>query len=154
MSRWGCVALVAIACGHPPPPTPPSDPKPVAIDAGVLAVVVDAPTPLADDLPRLAQRALEMFRAWQTALVEANEDCAVAATKINALADTYADVIAANRAVERAGHERRKALKAALEPYDADFAVAAEGIAHSKTMAACAGDPAFARAIDRMGGDS
>ena len=45
------------------------------------------------------------------AFADASIDCATAAARVNALADTNADVAAANKAVFRAGHERVKAFR-------------------------------------------
>jgi hypothetical protein len=147
-SLW---VLFVLSCGHPagPPSHILAGPSHGAQDAGVPAG--DA-TALEDDLPRLAARAVLMFQAWQHALADAGEDCAKATANVDAVAAQYADVIAANKRVLKAGHERIKALKEALAPHDAEMDAAAEGIAHAKAMAACAGDPAFAKATDRIGG--
>lgn len=152
MSRWGCVALVAIGCGHaaPPPPPPPPPPR-VAVDAGVRP---DASVALDQDLPRLAERALQMYQDWQRALAEANGDCAVASAKVNALADAYADVIAANAKIVHAGRDRVLEMRAALQPHEAEFDAAAKAIVQSDTMAKCHSDADFAHAIDRIGGES
>ena len=55
--------------------------------------------------------------------------------------------------VLHAGHAKIKQLKAAREPYDADFDAAAQTIAKSATMRACSGDAAFAKAFDRLSGE-
>ena len=150
MSRWACAAIVAVGCGHA---APPATPAPGHSETTHAAAVIDAPPPkLEDDLPRLAERALALFQAWQRALSDAGEDCAAATTKLNALALEYADVIEANTQIAHAGHDKIKQLKAALAQYDEQMDAAAEGIAHSKAMATCASDTQFAHAIDRIGG--
>jgi len=152
MSRWARAAVFAVGCGHAAPaaaPAPGTAHAARAPDAGV-----DAPPPkLEDDLPRLAQRAVAMFQAWQHALADSHEDCAAATAKLNQLALDYADVIEANAHVMKAGHERVKQLRDALAKYDEEMDAAAEAIAHSKTMAACAQDAQFAHAVDRVGGE-
>lgn len=150
MSRWARAALVVVGCGHAAPPaTAPGNTHVAQVaDAGV-----DTPPPkLEDDFPRLAQRAVLMFQAWQRALAESNEDCAAATGKLNQLALEFADVIEANAHVVKAGHERIKQLRDALAKYDEEMDAAAEAIAHSKTMAKCAADTQFAHAVDRVGG--
>src|SRR5262249_34879913 len=122
MSRWSCVALLVIGCGHAsPPPAPPHAPP----DAGVA---VAGPTALDDDLPRLADRAVVMMNEFAQAVTEAGEDCAVATAKINAVADKYADVIAANQKIYRAGHERVKQLREALAAHDEEMTAAAQKV--------------------------
>jgi hypothetical protein len=152
MTRWACVAIIAIGCGHSAPPPPPPIQKPVVvIDAGVP---VDAtPIALEDDLPRLAERALALFKAWAAALDESGEDCAAATAKINAIADQYADVIAANKKVLHAGRDKVKALRFELAKNEEQFDAAAKAVVHSRPMAACHDDADFARAIDRVGGE-
>jgi hypothetical protein len=149
MSRWACAALLAVGCGHAAPAT--ATPPPLARVAD--AAVDGAPPKLEDDLPKLAERAVGMFQAWQRALVEASEDCTAATAKLNQLALDYADVIEANVHVVKAGRERVKLLRDALAKYDEEMDAAAEAIAHSKTMAKCADDPQFAHAVDRVGGE-
>ena len=154
MTRWARAAMFAVGCGHAAPapgPAPGTTHVANASDAG--PAVDTAPPKLEDDLPRLAERAVAMFQAWQRALVDANEDCAAATTRLNQLAIEYADVIDANARVVHAGHDRVKALRAELAKHDEQMDTAAEAIAHSKTMSKCAGDPAFAHAIDRIGGE-
>jgi hypothetical protein len=107
---------------------------------------------LEDDPPRLAARAVELYQAWEHALMDAGEDCAKATANLEAVASKYADVIAANQRLIKEGHDKIKAVKEALAPHDAEMNAAAEAIVHSKAMAACASNPAFARATDRIGG--
>ncbi len=152
MSRWARAALFAVGCGHAAPapaPAPGTTHVAHASDAGVDG----APPKLEDDLPRLAVRAVAMFDAWQRALADTGDDCAAATTKLNQLALDFADVIEANAHVVHSGHEKIKALRAELANYDEQMDKAAEAIAHSKTMAKCAPEPAFARAVDRIGGE-
>lgn len=94
-----------------------------------------------------------MYADWEHALAEANGDCAAATAKLNAVADANADVITANARVLAAGHDKVAALRTALEPHAAELDASAKAIVQSPTMAACHGDAAFARAIDRLGGD-
>src|SRR5437870_7260791 len=119
MSRWARAALFAVGCGHAAPapaPAPGTTHIARASDAGVVADT--APPKLEDDLPRLAERAVAMFQAWQRALADANEDCAAATGKLNELAIEYADVIDANMRVVRSGHDKVKQLRAELAKHD------------------------------------
>ena len=149
MSRWVALAITVTACGHAAP-----QPTPVATPI-VATAPPDAapPLPLDDDLPALAERAVQLYADWEHALADANGDCAAATAKLSAIADANADVIAANARVLTAGHDKVAALRAALEPHAAELDASAKAIVQSPTMAACHGDPAFARAIDRIGGE-
>jgi len=156
MSRWARAAVVAVGCGHAAPTATPVPGNTHVAHQPMTAgeASVDAPPPkLEDDLPKLASRAVLMFEAWQRALAESHEDCAVATGKLNQLALDFADVIEANAHVVKAGHERVKQLREALAKYDDEMDAAAEAIAHSKTMSKCAGDAQFAHAVDRVGGE-
>lgn len=104
-------------------------------------------------MPRLATRAVAMFQAWAHALADAHDDCPVATKAINQLALEYADVIAANQAIARAGHAKIEQLRAELAKHDEEMDSSAQAIAHSSTMSHCAGDSQFAAAIDRLGGE-
>jgi hypothetical protein len=150
MLRWARAALLVVGCGHA---APPATPPPTVARVPDAAVADTAPPKLEDDLPRLAERAVGMFQAWQRALAESAEDCAAATAKLNQLALDYADVIEANTHVVKAGRERVKQLRDALAKYDEEMDAAAEAIAHSKTMSKCASDPQFAHAVDRVGGE-
>jgi len=150
--RWAWLATLALACGQPATPTqPPRSPEPRAAtgDAGIDV----APT-LADDLPRLALRAKQLYQDWAAAFADPNLDCATATARINALADKNADVAAANKAVFRAGHERVKAFRAELEKYEAEMAPTAKLIMESPIMSRCSSEPKFGHAIDRLQGDA
>jgi hypothetical protein len=150
MARCAWLAILVLGCGHPAPsPTTTRAAQVAPADAAVIA-----PRPLDDDLPRLAARSVQMYQDLRGALTEAGGDCAAAATRINALADRNADVIAANGRVLRAGRDKVKQLRAALEPHQAELDDAAQAIAHAPAMASCSGDAAFSRAIDRIGGES
>jgi DNA-binding transcriptional regulator YbjK len=148
MPRLAVLVLV-VGCGHAAPA-----PAPVVVTP-VHQVPPDAAidAPLDEDLDALAVRAVKLYQDWQHALDEANGDCAAATAKINALADASADVIAANARIQRAGHDKIVQLRAALEPHAAELDASAKAIVQSPTMAACAHDAAFARAIDRIGGE-
>ena len=149
--KWG-LAMLLLGCGHAAPAPGPVAPPPHATRPADAAPADAPPVALDQDLPRLAARAVQMFQAWQRALADAGADCAAAAAKVNAVADQYADVIAANAKVLAAGHDRVLALKAALAPHDSEMDAAAAGIVHAPAMAKCGDDPAFAKAIDRIGG--
>lgn len=149
--RWACAAWLAVGCGHAAPAPAPAPGTQHAVIAD--AAPADAGPPrLEDDLPRLAERALQLFQAWRSALDAAGDDCAAAIAKLNQLAIDYADVIEANARVAHAGHEKIKALRVELEKHEDDFMATAKAIAGSKTMAKCSGDPAFGAALDRIGG--
>jgi hypothetical protein len=152
MSRWACAALFAVGCGHAAPAAAPA-PGTTHTSRAPDAAIDSGPPKLEDDLPRLAERAVAMFQAWQRALADAGEDCHAAAAKLDQLAIEFADVIAANARVVHAGHDKVKSLRAELAKHEQQMDAAAEAIAHSKTMASCASDPQFARAIDRIGGE-
>ncbi len=92
-----------------------------------------------------------MYQELAKALGEAGTDCAVAATKVNAVADAYQDVIAANAKVLRAGRDEVKRMRAALAEHDAEMETAAKAIVAAPAMNACAGNAVFAKAMDRMG---
>ncbi len=149
MPRWAWLASTAIACGQPASAQQPRPPQPVAVDAAV-----EKGPSLADDLPRLAQRARQLYIDWGAAFADPNLDCATATARVNALADKNVDVADANKAVMRAGHERVKAFRAELEKYEADMMPIAKSIMESPIMARCASDAGFARAIDRLQGDA
>jgi hypothetical protein len=145
--------LAIAACGHPTPPAQPQPmPAPRALDAAPAAP--DAPRALEDDLPRLAGRAVHLFEDWHKALDDAHGDCAAAAKNVDAVADTYADVIVANTRVLRGGHDKVVALKAALAPYDQRMDAAAAGIAADlqALLAKCPNDAELGHALDRVGG--
>ncbi|HEY5921651.1 MAG TPA: hypothetical protein VIV11_08265 [Kofleriaceae bacterium] len=150
MSRWAWLAAFAIGCGHP---TTPVKPGPGSGAAAPADAAVDAPVALENDLPRLAVRAVKLYTDWQNALREAGTDCLAASTKLTAIADANADVIAANRKVLRGTRDKVKALRAELEKYQADLDASAKAIVESPAMKACSTDPGFSRAIDRLGGE-
>jgi hypothetical protein len=151
MSRWASLAIIALGCGSaapaqsthatPPPATAPAD-----------AAVEPRPA-LADDLPRLALRARQLYLDWHAAFADANTDCATATASMNALADKNADVIAANQQVMRDGHDKRKALRAEVEKYEAEMAPVAKAIIESPIMSRCANDATFMKAVDRLAGE-
>jgi hypothetical protein len=152
MPRLAWLASFAIACGQPATATqPPRPPEPsAAADAGIA----DASKTLADDLPRLALRAKQLYVEWAAAFADPNIDCATATARVNVLADKNADVAAANTAVFRAGHQRVKALRAELEKHEGEMAPIAKAIMESPIMGRCSSDPKFGRAIDRLQGDA
>lgn len=104
--------------------------------------------PLDQDLPRLAARSVELYQAVGRAFAEAGEQCAVATTKLGELGKQYQDVSVANAKVLHDGRARE--LKAALAPHDEQLEQAARAIMNSKTLPACAKDPAFTKAFDDL----
>ena len=148
MSRWAWLAAFAIGCGHPSAPANPGRGSAAPADASV-----DAPIALENDLPRLAERAVKLYAQWSAALQEAGADCAVATTKMNAIADANADVIDANRKLLRGDRERVKAMRAELDKHQVELDASAKAIVESPTMQKCSQDPGFAKALDRLGGE-
>jgi hypothetical protein len=147
MSTWAWLATLAIACGHPSTPAKPGP------GSATAAAPADAPVALENDLPRLAERAVKLYRDWQAALAEAGTDCVAATTKMNAIADANADVIDANRKLVRGDRERVKAMRAELDKHQVELDASAKAIVESPTMAKCSQDPGFAKALDRLGGE-
>ena len=150
MSRWAWLATFAIGCGHPSAPATPGRGSAVTAPADAS---VDAPLPLDQDLPRLAERAVKLYLDWKNAFGEAGTDCALATTKMNAIADANADLIEANRKLYKGSHERVKEFRAELAKHEAELDASAKAIMESPTMAKCSSDPVFARALDRLGGE-
>lgn len=150
MPRWAGLALLAIGCGHPATPvTQPTGGQPAIIVAPDAAV----PVPLDEDLPRLADRAVKLYQDWERAFSAAGTNCADAATRMSALADANADLIAANQRLTRAGHEKIKAARAELEKRSAEIDPAAQAIMTGPTMSACKSDTAFNAALERLAGE-
>lgn len=149
MPRWASFAIVAIGCGQPASTQSPRPPSARAspVDAPV------APPPLADDLPRLASRARQLYLDWQTAFSDAELDCPTAATRLQALADKNADLIEANQQVLRGGHDKVRALRAELDKLEPELGTIARSVIESPIMARCARDAAFAQAVDRLAGE-
>jgi hypothetical protein len=150
MLRWAGLAFLAIGCGHPAAPaSQPTTPQP----AVVVAPDAAAPLPLDEDLPRLADRAVKLYQDWERAFSAAGTNCADAATRMNALAEANADLIAANQRLSRAGHEKIKAPRAELEKRSAEIDPAAQAIMTGPTMSACKSDAAFNTALERLAGE-
>ena len=148
--RWAWLAMLAIGCGHPATPaTHTTASQPAAAVAPDAAV----PLPLDEDLPRLADRAVKLYQDWQRAFSEAGTNCSDAATRMNALADANADLIAANQRLTRAGHEKIKAARAELEKRSAEIDPAAQAIMTGPTMSACKSDGPFNAALERLAGE-
>jgi hypothetical protein len=154
MSRWAWLASLVIGCGHPSAPAAPNPGGRGSNTSSVAADAVETPVALENDLPRLAERAVKLYLDWSVALREAGNDCAQATTKLNAIADANADVIEANRKVLRGDRARIKALRAELDKHQADLDASAKSIFESPTMKKCSTDPGFAKAADRLGGES
>jgi hypothetical protein len=123
----------APAAAAPPPATP--APAPAA-------------APLDQDLPRLVERALAMYRDVASALAASGNDCAAASARLRELSGRYRDVVTANAKVLRDGRARE--LRAALEPHGDEFDTAAQAVVGSPAMAKCAPDPAFGKAFDDL----
>lgn len=136
----------AVACSRPPP-APHGEPTHAAAvaDAGVPAVNA---APLDQDLPRLVERAIAMYRDIAKAFTASGQDCAAATAKLGQLAAAYRDVVAANAKVLHDG--RAKELKAALAPHGDAFDAGARTIMQSATMSKCSQDQAFTKALDQL----
>jgi hypothetical protein len=162
MLRAMSIAAVLVACGGrapgPPAPTPPalapsSPVRPAPpVDAGAPPVAAAPPpaaaTPLDQDLPRLVERALALYRDVAAALAVGGNDCAAASAHLRELSERYRDVVLANAKVLRDGRARQ--LRAALEAHGDEFDAAAQAVVQSPAMARCAPDPAFGRAFDDL----
>src|SRR5690349_13061967 len=109
-------AAAAIACSGSPPPAKPTGPPPAA--APTDAAPRDVP-PLDQDLERLAQRSLAMYRAVAKALGDAQRPCSAATADLGQLRDEYRDVVTANNKVLQDG--RAAQLRAALAPHNDEF---------------------------------
>lgn len=145
MLRMMWLAAVAVACsGKPPPTAKPVEPAPVVVAADAA---VDA-GPLDQDLPRLAERSLAMYKAVAKAFADSGDDCKAATSRLGQLATEYRDVATANAKVLQDG--RAKQLRAALDPHNDEFDRAAQAVMQSPTMSRCAQDRAFARAFDEL----
>lgn len=147
--RWALLAIFANGCGQPraPAPTAPA-PTAAAVDAAVAE-----PVPLDEDLPRLAERAVKLYADWARAFGEAGTDCTAATSKMNEIADAYADVIEANRRLVRAGHDKVTAMRDEMRKHEAENDASAKAIMEGPTMTNCSSDPAFTRAVDRLAGE-
>ena len=109
--------------------------------------------PLDEDLPRLAERAVKLYADWAHAFAEAGTDCQAATSRMNAIADSYADVIVANQRLMRAGHDKVVAMREAMKKYEAENEASAKAIMQGPTMSTCSTDPAFSKAVDRLAGE-
>ena len=118
-------------------------------DAGAAPVGDTAPVgPLDQNLDRLAERSVALYGDVVRAFDAAGENCAVAASKLDELTRTHADVIAANAKVLHEGREMQ--LKIALRRFDALFQASAKAIMQGKTIAACFQDAAFVKALEGL----
>jgi hypothetical protein len=134
----------------PPAAAAPAPPAASTADAGArppAAAAADA-APLDQDLPRLVERALAMYRDVAGALAASANDCAAATARLRELSGRYRDVVTANAKVLRDGRARQ--LRAALEPHGDEFDAAAQSVVQSPVMAKCAPDPAFGKAFDEL----
>jgi hypothetical protein len=128
---------------HAAPPPPPASAPPVA----AAPPPADA-TPLDQNLPRLVERALALYRDVAAALAASGNDCAAASARLRELSARYRDVVLANAKVLHDG--RARPLRAALEPHGDEFDAAAQAVVQSPAMARCAPDPAFGKAFDEL----
>jgi len=148
MSRaLSIAAAVLVACsgrGATGPASPPRAAAVAPLDAGPA---VDA-APLDQDLARLVELSLAMYREVASAFTASGRDCAAATARLRELAGRYRDVAAANAKVLRDGRARQ--LRAALGPHDAEFDAAAQAVVGSPTMASCAQDAGFGVAFDEL----
>jgi hypothetical protein len=151
--RWAWLAMFAIwiGCGHPATPATRSTAPVASVPAAPEAA--SPPRALDDDLPRLADRAVKLYQDWQRAFADAGTNCADAATRMNALADANADLIAANNRLVHAGHDKIKAARGELEKHSAEIDPAAQAIMRGPTMSACKQDAAFNSALERLAGE-
>jgi hypothetical protein len=146
----GPVASPAPAAAPPAAPRPaaaPVSPAPAAPPAAP-APAAAAAAPLDQDLPRLVERALAMYRDVAGALAASGTDCAAASARLRELSERYRDVVTANAKVLRDGRARQ--LRAALESHGDEFDAAAQAVVGSPAMAKCAPDPAFSKAFDDL----
>jgi hypothetical protein len=137
------IACSAACSGRPPPAQSAAAPVVVA-DAGVP---VDA-APLDQDLPRLVERSLAMYRDMVQAFTTSDQDCAAAVSRLHELAGRYRDVGVANAKVLHDG--RAKQLQAALAPHSAELDAAAAAIMQSPVVVRCAKDREFRQAFDEL----
>jgi hypothetical protein len=131
-------AHVAPAASTAAAAAPPAAPAPAAADPG----------PLDQDLPRLVERALAMYRDVAAALAASGSDCAAASARLRELSERYREVVSANARVLRDGRARQ--LRAALESHGDEFDAAAQAVVGAPAMAKCAPDPAFGKAFDEL----
>jgi hypothetical protein len=152
MLRWLAIAALA-SCGH----APPASSETGATHATPVAAPADAAQPpgLDDDLPKLAERSTALYQQLAKVLgPPGSTDCAAIARELDKVATDNADVLAANARVLHAGHDKIQALKNAIEPHQDALDAAAKTISESQTMKTCAEDAGFAKAIDRLLGES
>ena len=142
MLRALWIAL-AIACSGRPPAPPPAQPAPVA-----AADPAAAATPLDQDLPKLVERSLAMYRDVASAFAASHDDCAAATARLRELTARYRDVALANAKVLHDG--RDKELRAALGPRGEQFDAAASAVVESPIMSKCSKDRAFGKAFDEL----
>src|SRR3569623_1980408 len=153
MLRWWLAIAVLASCGH----APPASPETGTTHVSPAATPADAagPPALDDDLPRLAERSVALYAQLARVLgPPAASDCAAVARDLAKLGADNADVLAANAKVLPAGHDKIQRLKNAIEPHQDALDAAAKVISESQTMKTCSEDAGFAKAIDRLLGES
>ena len=143
-----CAVVIALwigtGCGNPSKPAPAGGPLAAA---PADAQPADA-QPIDRDYARLADRAVGLYEAVAEAFRAAGADCARATARLGELGATYRDVVTANAKILHEGRARE--LKQALAKHGDRFDAAAKAIMESRTMAECAGDPAFTNAFDDL----
>jgi hypothetical protein len=142
------LAVAAAACGacgsSSASGAAPEAPRPVAS----AAPVVDPGPPLDQDLPKLVERSLALYRDVAAAFDSSGRDCESAISKLHQLSGTYHNVVVANAKVMHDG--RATELRTALEPHDAELSAAAGTMVNTVTMRTCTADPQFGRAMDAL----
>lgn len=152
MLRWLAIAAL-VGCGH----APPAGSETGTTHATPVKAPADAAQPpgLDDDLPRLAERSTALYQQLAKVLgPPGSTDCAAIARELDKVASDNADVLAANAKVLHAGHDKIQQLKTAIEPHQDVLDAAAKTISESQTMKTCSEDAGFAKAIDRLLGES
>jgi hypothetical protein len=150
-------ATVAAACGPrgatPSEPTPaaPVDAAPAPAPVAVTPPPPDAapvPLPLDRDMPALAARLVELYRAAADALVAAGTDCGRASTELVAVRDRFRDV---RDAVSRVVADGRSGqLEPELDRHRDPIAAALTRM--QPTLDACRSDARLDAALDGLAG--
>ena len=145
-AMWLATAVAAgFGCsGSVPPPARQVAPPVATVDAAPPAEA----GPLDRDLPRLIERSLAMYGDIAAAFTASGEDCAAATARLGELAAVDRDVVTANATVLHDG--RAAELRAALEPHGEAFDALARAIMQAPTLAMCAQDARFAKALDAL----
>jgi hypothetical protein len=150
-------AGVATACGprgaapNEPAPASPTDAAPAPAPVVVTPPPPDAapaPLPLDRDMPALAARLAELYRAAADALATAGTDCGRASTELVAVRDRFRDVRDAVARVVADG--RSSQLEPELDRHRDPIAAALTRM--QPTLDACRSDPRLDAALDGLAG--